>query len=51
LRSRLNQVRRFDAHDYPKTTPQFDFREWLVPPVLVPVFFGLLIAAAVVLQR
>ncbi len=32
-------------------TPKFDFREWLVPPVLLPVFFGLLIAAAVVLQR
>jgi hypothetical protein len=31
-------------------TPQFDFREWLVPPVLLPVFFGLLIAAAIVLQ-
>jgi hypothetical protein len=26
---------------------KFDFREWLVPPVLLPVFFGLLIAAAV----
>jgi hypothetical protein len=32
-------------------TPKFDFREWLVPPVLMPVFFVLLIAAAVVLQR
>jgi len=32
-------------------TPKLDFREWLVPPVLMPVFFGLLIAAAVVLQR
>jgi hypothetical protein len=32
-------------------TPNFDFREWLVPPVLMPIFFGLLIAAAVVLQR
>jgi hypothetical protein len=30
--------------------PKFDFREWLVPPVLLPVFFGLLIVAAVVLQ-
>ncbi len=30
--------------------PKFDFREWLVPPVLLPIFFGLLIAAAVVLQ-
>ena len=33
------------------TNPKFDFREWLLQPVLVPVFFGLLIAAAVVLQR
>jgi hypothetical protein len=32
-------------------TPKFDFREWLVPPVLMPIFFGLLIAAAVILQR
>jgi hypothetical protein len=32
-------------------TPNFNFREWLVPPVLLPIFFGLLIAAAVVLQR
>jgi hypothetical protein len=31
-------------------TPKFDFREWLVPPLL-PMFFGLLIAAAAVLQR
>lgn len=23
----------------------FKFRDWLVPPVLVPLFFGLLIAA------
>ena len=32
-------------------TPKFDFREWLVPPVLLPIFFGLLIDAAAVLQR
>jgi hypothetical protein len=31
-------------------TPKLDFREWLVPPVLLPVFLSLLIAAAVVLQ-
>jgi hypothetical protein len=31
-------------------TPQFDFREWLGPPVLLPVLFGPLIAAAVDLQ-
>jgi hypothetical protein len=29
---------------------KFDFREWLVSPLLVPVFFGLLIAAAVTLR-
>jgi hypothetical protein len=31
-------------------TQKFDFREWLVPPVLVPLFFGLLIAALVVFR-
>jgi tryptophan-rich sensory protein len=30
--------------------PKFDLREWLVPPVLLPIFFGLMIAAAVVIQ-
>jgi hypothetical protein len=30
---------------------KFEFRAWLVPPVLLPIFFGLLIVAAVVLQR
>jgi hypothetical protein len=30
---------------------RFDFREWLVPPVLLPVFFLLLIAAAAIFQR
>jgi hypothetical protein len=25
-------------------------REWLVPPVLLPIFFGLLIVAAMVIQ-
>lgn len=29
---------------------KFNFREWLVPPVLMPIFFGLLIAAAVIAQ-
>jgi hypothetical protein len=29
---------------------KFDFREWLASPLLVPVFFGLLIAAAVTLR-
>jgi hypothetical protein len=32
-------------------SPKSDFRDWLVPPVLMPIFFGLLIAATVVLQR
>ena len=27
---------------------RFDLKEWLVPPVLVPLFFGLVIAAVVV---
>jgi hypothetical protein len=31
-------------------TPKFDFREWLVPPLLLPILFGLLIAAMVVLR-
>jgi hypothetical protein len=30
---------------------KFDIREWLVPPVLLPIFLGLLIVAAVVIQR
>lgn len=30
--------------------PGFSFREWLVPPVLMPVFLVLLIAAAMVIQ-
>ncbi len=32
-------------------TGKFDFREWLVPPVLMPIFFALLVAAAVIVQR
>jgi hypothetical protein len=31
-------------------TPKFQLRHWLVPPVLLPVFVGLLIAAAVIIQ-
>jgi hypothetical protein len=31
-------------------TQKFDFREWLVPSVVLSIFFGLLIAAAVVIQ-
>jgi hypothetical protein len=29
---------------------KFNLSEWLVPPVLMPIFFGLLIAAAVAIQ-
>jgi hypothetical protein len=29
---------------------KFDLREWLVPPVLLPIFLGLLIAAAIILR-
>ena len=30
--------------------PAFDLREWLVPPVLMPIFLVLLVAAAMVIQ-
>jgi len=30
---------------------RFDLREWLIPPVLMPIFFVLLIAAAAIIQR
>ncbi len=30
---------------------KFDLREWLVPPVLMPIFFALLIAAAAIIQQ
>jgi hypothetical protein len=29
---------------------KFDLRDWLVPPGLLPIFFALLIAAAVIIQ-
>jgi hypothetical protein len=29
---------------------RFDLREWLVPPVLMPIFLVLLVAAAMVIQ-
>jgi hypothetical protein len=32
-------------------TGKFDLREWLVPPVLMPIFFVLLVVAAAVIQR
>ena len=31
-------------------TPSFSFQEWLVPPILVPLFLGRLIAASVVFR-
>ena len=31
-------------------TLKFDLRDWLVPPVLLPIFLALLIAAAVIIQ-
>jgi hypothetical protein len=31
-------------------THRFNFREWLVPPLLVPLFFGLVIAAVVLIR-
>jgi hypothetical protein len=31
-------------------TSKFSVREWLVPPVLLPVFFVLLAAAAMLIQ-
>jgi hypothetical protein len=31
-------------------TSKFSIREWLVPPVLLPVFFVLLVAAAMLIQ-
>ena len=30
--------------------PAFDLREWLVPPVLMPIFLALLVAAAMVIK-
>jgi len=32
-------------------TSKFSMREWLVPPILLPIFFALLVAAAVLIQR
>ena len=29
-------------------TQKFDLREWLVPPIMVPLFLGLLVAASVI---
>jgi hypothetical protein len=32
-------------------TSKFDLREWLIPPVLMPIFFLLLVVAAAIIQR
>jgi hypothetical protein len=45
LRSRLNQ-----KGGRTSDTLKFDLGDWLVPPVLLPIFFALLIAAAVIIQ-
>jgi hypothetical protein len=29
---------------------KFDLREWLVPPILLPVMFGLVLAGAIIFQ-
>ena len=29
---------------------KFDLREWLVPPIMVPLFFGLIIAGIIIIQ-
>jgi hypothetical protein len=31
-------------------SPKSNFREWLVPPVLLPIFIGLLVAASVIMH-
>jgi hypothetical protein len=45
LRSRLNQ-----AGGWMSDTPKIEFREWLVPPVLLPVFIVLLVAASAIMH-
>jgi hypothetical protein len=45
LRSRRDQ----EAADMSNVN-KFRVREWLVPPVLLPIFFVLLIAAATLIQ-
>jgi hypothetical protein len=32
-------------------TRKIDLREWLLPPVLLPIMLALLIAAAAIIQR
>ena len=29
---------------------KFNFREWIVPPVLLPIFIGLLVGTSVILH-
>ena len=29
---------------------KFSIREWLVPPILLPIFFALLVASAMIIQ-
>ena len=29
---------------------KFDLRDWLVPPILLPLLFGLVVAAVVIVQ-
>lgn len=29
---------------------KFDLREWLVPPIVLPLLFGLIVAGAVIIQ-
>jgi hypothetical protein len=45
LRSRLNQ-----SGGRLSDTPKFKFQEWLVPPVLLPVFIALLVAASAIIH-
>ncbi len=45
LRSRRDQKAVKMAH-----VDKFSIREWLVPPILLPIFLALLVAAAVLIQ-
>jgi hypothetical protein len=45
LRSRRDQK----AADM-SNTHKFNVREWLIPPVLLPIFFVLLVVAAMLIQ-
>jgi hypothetical protein len=41
--------RRLKAVDMPNTN-KFTIREWLVPPILLPIFFVLLVAAVMLIR-